>query len=44
VAKRSPAVENWLLNAGNGKHVIDLVRAMPQGHAQNGQRYEGICW
>jgi len=44
VAKRSPAVETWLLNAGNGKHVIDLVRAMPQGHAQNGQRYEGICW
>jgi GDP-mannose 6-dehydrogenase len=49
VAKRSPVVEQWLAQANNGKHIIDpmiidLVRAMPQGHAQNGQRYEGICW
>jgi GDP-mannose 6-dehydrogenase len=44
VAKRSPIVERWLMQADNGKHIIDLVRAMPQRHAQNGQRYEGICW
>ena len=44
VAKRSPVVEQWLTQANHGPHIIDLVRAMPQGHAQNGQRYEGICW
>jgi GDP-mannose 6-dehydrogenase len=44
VAKRSPVIEQWLARANNGKHIIDLVRAMPHGHAQNGQRYEGICW
>ena len=44
VAKRSPVVEQWLTQANHGSHIIDLVRAMPQGHAQNGQRYEGICW
>ena len=44
VAKRSPVVERWLTHADNGKHIIDLVRAMPQPPAQNGQRYEGICW
>ena len=44
VAKRSPVVERWLMHADNGKHIIDLVRAMPQPPAQIGQRDEGICW
>jgi GDP-mannose 6-dehydrogenase len=44
VAKRSPVVERWLMHADNGKHIIDLVRAMPQPPDQNEQRYDGICW
>jgi len=44
IAKRAPEFEEALEKVDDTKFIIDLVRALPHGRAQNGQRYEGLCW
>ena len=44
VAKRAPEFEESLRHVGDGKFVVDLVRALPQRTDPKGDCHEGICW
>lgn len=44
VAKRSREIEERLATLDGDKVIIDLIRALPRRSAEDGQRYEGICW
>jgi GDP-mannose 6-dehydrogenase len=44
VAKRSSEFEESLRHLGDGKIVVDLVRALRPSSDPLGYQYEGICW